>query len=95
VQARPPLGPIYAVWLPVTGLAFLGLGLGKRARGTGRILGGLGLLVLLTLLLLQPACGGSSSSTTTTGTPAGTYTVVITATSGTFSQTTPISLTVQ
>ena len=95
VQARPPLGPIYAVWLPVTGLAFLGLGLGKRARGTGRILGGLGLLVLLTLLLLQPACGGSSSSTTTTGTPAGTYTVVITATSGTFSQTTPISLIVQ
>jgi Beta-propeller repeat/Domain of unknown function DUF11 len=95
VQGRPSIGPFYAIWLPVTGLAFVGIGLGSRARGKGRVLSGLLLLALMTLLLLQPACSGSSSSSTTTGTPAGTYSVVITATSGTFSQTTPISLTVQ
>jgi Beta-propeller repeat/Domain of unknown function DUF11 len=95
VEARPPLGPFFATLLPLCGLAFIGVGRHKRSGGKARVLGGLLFLVLMTLLLLQPACGGSSSSTTTTGTPAGTYTVVITATSGTFSQTTPISLTVQ
>ena len=95
VDARPAIRQFYAVWLPLAGLAFAGFGVGKRIHGKGRIVGGLMFLALMTLLLLQPACGGSSSSTTTTGTPAGTYTVVITATSGTFSQTTPISLTVQ
>jgi hypothetical protein len=94
VESRPPVGPFYAVFLPLAGMAFVGIGL-KRPRGKGAILGGLLFLVLMTLLLLQPACSGSSSTTTTTGTPAGTYTVVITATSGTFSQTTPITLTVQ
>jgi len=72
----------------------VGIGM-KRPRGKGAVLGGLLFLILMTLLLLQPACSGSSSTTTTTGTPAGTYTVVLTATSGTFSQTTPITLTVQ
>lgn len=95
VEARPPIGPFFATLLPLSGLAFVGIGRNPQLRGKTRILGGLLFLVLMTLLLLQPACGGSSSSTTTTGTPAGTYTVVITATSGTFSQTTPISLTVQ
>jgi hypothetical protein len=95
VDARPMMHRFYAVWLPVAGFAFLGLGLKMRAPGKARVGGALLFLVLITILLLQPACGGHSSSTTTTGTPAGTYTVVITATSGTFSQTTPISLTVQ
>lgn len=94
VESRPPVGPFYAVLLPLSGMAFVGIGL-RRPRGKGAILGGLLFLILMTLLLLQPACSGSSSTTTTTGTPAGTYTVVITATSGTFSQTTPITLTVQ
>jgi len=95
VQARPPMGPFYATWLPVSGLAFVGLGIGSRMRGKRRVLGGLALLALVTLILLQPACGGHSSSTTTTGTPAGTYTITVTATSGTFSQTVPITLVVQ
>jgi hypothetical protein len=95
VEARPPRGPFYALLLPVSGLALAGIGFNRRQFGKRGILGGLLFLILMTLLLLQPACGGSSSSTTTTGTPAGTYTVVITATSGTFSQTMPISLTVQ
>jgi Beta-propeller repeat len=80
--------------LPITGLAFLGLGIGSRLKRR-RFLGGLFLLTLITLVLLQPACGGHSSTTTTTGTPAGTYTISVSATSGSFSQTTPITLVVQ
>jgi hypothetical protein len=100
VQARPPRGPFYAAslyttWLPVSGLAFVGVGIGSHVRGKRRVLAALGLMIVVMLLLLQPACGGSSSSTTTTGTPAGTYTISITGTSGTFSQTVPITLIVQ
>jgi hypothetical protein len=69
--------------------------MGLRWRRGRKVLGGLLFLVLATLVLLQPGCSGSSSSTTTTGTPAGTYTVVIAATSGTFSQTTSVPLVVQ
>jgi hypothetical protein len=95
VELLPRSGPFYATWLPITGLAFLGLGVRARVNRKGRFLGGLLFLVLLTLVALQPACGGHSSTTTTTGTPAGTYTVTVSATSGTFSQTTPITLVVQ
>jgi len=94
-RSWPEGGPFYATWLPIPGLAFLGLGLGSRVRRKGRVLGGLLFLSLMTLVLLQPACGGHSSTTTTTGTPAGTYTVTVSATSGTFSQTAPITLVVQ
>jgi hypothetical protein len=59
------------------------------------MLGGLLFLALATLILLQPACSGHSSTTTTSGTPAGTYTINVVATSGSFSQTSPITLVVQ
>ena len=95
VELLPKGGPFYATWLPITGLAFLGLGIRGRVNRKGRFLGGLLFLILMTLVVLQPACGGHSSTTTTTGTPAGTYTVTVSATSGTFSQTTPITLVVQ
>ncbi len=85
---------LLASLLPITGLAFLGLGIGSRLKRR-RFLGGVLLLTLMTLVLLQPACGGHSSTTTTTGTPAGTYTINVSATSGSFSQTTPITLVVQ
>jgi hypothetical protein len=71
------------------------MGVRGRVNRKGRFLGGLLFLILMTLVALQPACGGHSSTTTTTGTPAGTYTVTVSATSGTFSQTTPITLVVQ
>ncbi len=88
-------GRFLASLLPVAGLAFLGLGIGSRLNRRRRIMGGLFFLALMTLVLLQPACGGHSSTTTTTGTPAGTYTINVSATSGSFSQTTPITLVVQ
>jgi hypothetical protein len=91
----PGRGLFYASWLPITGIAFLGIGVGSRLRRGRRVLGGLLFVVVSTLILLQPACSGHSSSTTTTGTPAGTYTVNVVASSGSFSQTTPITLVVQ
>ena len=95
VDLRSPAGTLYATWLPVTGLAFLGLGIGTRTRRKGRILAGIFFLTLMTLVLLQPACGGHSSTTSTSGTPAGTYTVTVSASSGQFTKTTPITLVVQ
>ncbi len=91
----PGRGLFYASWLPITGIAFLGIGVGSRLRPGRRVLGGLLFVVVATLVLLQPACSGHSNSSTTTGTPAGTYTVNVTASSGSFSQTTPITLVVQ
>jgi hypothetical protein len=91
-SSRPVRNFFLAAALPLLGFAFLGARLGGRER---RLWAGLAVLALATLLLLQPACGGHSSSSTTTGTPAGTYTVNVVATSGQFSQTTPITLVVQ
>jgi hypothetical protein len=85
----------YAAWLPIAGLAFLGFQVRSGKNRKGLRVGGLLFLAILMLIALQPACGGHSSTTTTTGTPAGTYTVTVSATSGTFSQTTPITLVVQ
>jgi hypothetical protein len=95
VRLRSGSGRFCAIFLPVAGLAFLGFGIGTRWRRKREVLGGLLFLALATLVLALPGCSGSSSSTTTTGTPAGTYTVVISATSGTFSQTTSAPLVVQ
>jgi|CZKK01.1.fsa_nt_gi subtilase family serine protease len=81
-QLRPPLGRgsriFYALLLPgLLGIVFAG---GSRTR-TARLLG---LIVVLGLSTLwMGACGGnSSSSQKNPGTPAGTYPVVVTATTG-------------
>ena len=81
-----------AAGLPLAGFAFVGVGVRRRGR---RVLSGLAFMTIALLILLQPACSGHSSTSTTTGTPAGTYTVNVVATSGQFSQTTPITLVVQ
>lgn len=85
-------GPFYATWLPVSGLALLGAGLGgkKRRIRMGALLG-----LFLSLIVFQAACGTTSSTSTTTGTPAGTYVVTVTATSGTASRTSTVQLVVQ
>jgi hypothetical protein len=78
-----PSVPLYAAWVPVSGLALLGVGLGGKRSRPRRALTGLLLAGFFGLALFQAACGSSKHTTTTTGTPAGTYPVTINATSGT------------
>ena len=92
-SVRPSRRPFYVAWLPVSGLALFGLGVGgkKRWRWLTALLFG----AVLTLGLFQAGCGSSSPTTTTTGTPAGTYTVSVTATSGSATRTQTIQLIVE
>jgi Beta-propeller repeat/Domain of unknown function DUF11 len=88
-------GALYAIWLPVSGMAFLGLGIGGRVSRKRRILLGLMLTGFFSLVFFQAGCGSSSTTSTTTGTPAGTYTLTVNATSGTATRTTTVTLIVQ
>ena len=86
-----------APWRVVLSLGACGcmLLLASRARRLGRF-SRIGGMLALTLALLIPAIGCSSSSSVNTGgTPAGTYTYTITATSGTVSHTEAVTLIVQ
>ncbi|MGH9528768.1 MAG: hypothetical protein ACRD2S_02490, partial [Terriglobales bacterium] len=88
-------GPIYATWLPISGMAFLGLGFGVKMSRKRRVLIGLLLGGFFAMILFQAGCGSSSTTSTTTGTPAGTYLIAIDATSGSASRTTAVTLIVQ
>ena len=86
-----PLGPL-SPWLPVSGLALVGLGMSGTMSRKRRLLGGLVFAGFVSLMLLQAGCGTSGTTPTpVSGTPAGTYPITITATSGTV----PHSATVQ
>lgn len=70
-------GVLYALFLPVPGLALIGLGLGSRGTRKKRF-GFLLLWMLLAWVVILPACGsGSSGGGGNSGTPAGNYTVTI------------------
>jgi hypothetical protein len=88
-------GIVYAMWLPIGGLTLFGVGLGGPWNRKRRVAGGLLVLLVVMLIALQPACSHSSSTTISQGTPAGTYSIAVTATSGTFSQTKFVQLVVQ
>jgi uncharacterized repeat protein (TIGR01451 family) len=85
--------PFYALWLMVPGMALFGMGSSKRRRG--RLLGLFLMWTLFALVVLQPACSKTKQQQTVTGTPAGSYPLQVTATSGSFSQSAGFSLTVQ
>jgi len=85
--------PFYAMWLPVPGLAMLGAGF--RGSWKRRFLLGFFVAGFCSLMIFQAGCGGKSSITTTTGTPAGTYLVTVTATSGSASRNATVTLVVQ
>lgn len=83
VDLRPGGGPVYAVWLPVSGLALLGLRIGGKMSGRRRLLGGIMLAAMFAMAAFQAGCGSSNTAKTIVqGTPAGSYPIIINATSG-------------
>jgi hypothetical protein len=91
-----PVGrPFYAAFLPVSGLALLGVGIGGKRSWRRRVLMAAMLGCFFSLVLFQVACGSSKTTSTTSGTPAGTYNLTVTATSGSATRTQQIVLVVQ
>jgi hypothetical protein len=83
-----------AFWLMVPGMALIGAGAGGKRRRRW-LLGGSAVFLLFALVLLQPACSSGKTPTTVSGTPAGNYSMTLTATSGSFTQSASFNLTVQ
>jgi uncharacterized protein (TIGR03118 family) len=100
-QVMRGMGSIF--WGTMSAFGLLGLVLAQRGRNwpTGR--GGLvrsfamafALCLALGAAMAVGGCGYNSSSASTTGTPAGTTTIMVTATSGALSHSTAVTLTVQ
>ncbi len=89
------VGPTYASWLPISGLALLGLGIGGKISRRRKWLAGLCVAAVLVMIGLQAGCGSSNQTSVTSGTPAGTYTLTVTATSGSIAHATSFTLVVQ
>jgi hypothetical protein len=98
---RPPVtisstgwrGLSYAFWVISPGIAWMGLSSKKRNRG--RLLGWLAFATVFLFFALQPACSKAKQVIQVTGTPAGTYPLTVTATSGSFTYSSVFTLTVQ
>jgi hypothetical protein len=80
---------LYAMWLPIAGMALVGVGFRSARTRRRKLMGFLMLGMVISALFLMPACGGGSSSSGGGGgggggcagcTPAGNYTVTITGT---------------
>jgi hypothetical protein len=84
-------GPIFALLLPFLGVGLVGVGSSRKRR----LLLGVFVPLLLGIALLQIGCSSSSTTSTTTGTPAGSYTVTVNATSGQATRTTTVQFTVE
>lgn len=101
VQPRPAFGegrgtPLYAFWLGLPPLAFVGLRWTRRGRKKDRSVGFLApFAVGLLISLLLFACGDPSSPSPQPGTPPGTHTVSVIATAGTLEHALIITVLVQ
>ncbi|MGA7220407.1 MAG: SBBP repeat-containing protein, partial [Candidatus Sulfotelmatobacter sp.] len=85
--------PFYALWLMAPGMAFLTLG--KRKNRKKRVTGLFAITLFFGLVLLQPSCSGNRVTPPPAGgTPSGTYSLTVTATSGSVSRSAPLQLTV-
>jgi hypothetical protein len=80
---RQSSGVFYAMLLPIGGMALLSAGFGSARSRRRKLFGFLMIGILLWGLLLLPACGGSGTKPGNPGTPAGSYTITVTGTSGT------------
>lgn len=84
---------LYAIWLVVPGMTLLCFGFGGGGRRK-RMLGILSLCAMFVMLLLLPACSGQTTQAPVSGTPAGNYTITVTATSGSDTKSQTITLSV-
>jgi hypothetical protein len=90
-------GPQYALWLPVAGLAWLGIGLASKPERRTRKRKLLGLLLCSALsagITFEAGCGGASQGPPLR-TPPVTYTITVTGASGSLQKSVPVTLTVQ
>jgi hypothetical protein len=85
----------YAMFLPLSGLVLVGACFGGVNSRKRRLMIAMFVCALFGTVMVQAGCGSSGTTTTVTGTPAGTYNVTLTATSGAASRSTVITLTVQ
>ncbi len=85
--------PFYALLLPFSGLALFSMAGRKKMRRTWIM--GLFAVAFAISLGFSASCGTTPPTSTTTGTPAGTYTVIISATSGSAVRTATVVLVVQ
>jgi uncharacterized repeat protein (TIGR01451 family) len=90
------LGWLCAIWVPVTGLAWVGVGItSAKSRSRKKLFAGSVVSIVLVVGTgLQVACGGKSEPHTIGGTPAGMYTVTVIGTSGAAQHSTTVRLTV-
>jgi len=85
-------GFVYALWLPLSGLALIGTGMSRKRK----FLLALIFIIVLGGIVLESACSSSSSTpSSTTGTPAGTYSITVNATSGSAVRSTVVQLQVK
>jgi Beta-propeller repeat len=94
VDASPWRHGFYAFGLMVPGIAIWGLG-GARKTCLRRVLGRFAVFLFLALALFLPSCSHKNTTPPVpSGTPSGTYSLTVTATSGSFSRSAPFQLTV-
>jgi uncharacterized repeat protein (TIGR01451 family) len=93
VASTTPQRPLYALWLLVPGMSLLGIGIGSK-RLRRRWLGLLTLSLFFALALLQLACSTAKTPAQVSGTPTGTYSMTVTATSGSVTKSAGFQLTV-
>ena len=83
-------GWTYAFWLPISGLALFGGRCSRRRWLLAVLVAG-----VLGVVSLQAGCSNSTNSSTTSGTPAGSYSITVNATSGSATRTTAVTLVVR